>query len=377
MEIQLFDRQAIPDLNWPHASDYEKKYLVPLYSLGVEKFLSNVATRLYLLQCGPYLFPTTVNETEYENAYVCSPYTGYISYAKQELWKLRNKALEKALTALIHILSGPLKVSKINQLVCVNNWLLSTNLYPEWHGEGLEKINRFLIAEFPEHALMFRSLNWHTNRALMHELQKAGYVLIPSREVFIFDKKLKKYIRKRNTVIDTKLLQKTQFKIVTHDEILPGDYARITELYHLLYSKYSTCSPHFTDQFISHCHQNRLLNMQGVRGQEGRLEAIVGSFTRNGVMATPLVGYNIERPREEALFRMITILAIQEAFKNDLVFNISAGVSQFKRWRGANGFVEYSAVYYKHLPFHRQTVWRLMQLLMEKIGVVLLQKFQF
>ena len=48
------------------------------------------------------VLPATVNDREYANSYVCSPYTGTISYPLEELAKLKSRSLRAALRVLIH-----------------------------------------------------------------------------------------------------------------------------------------------------------------------------------------------------------------------------------------------------------------------------------
>lgn len=376
--IKLFNSTNIQKLDWPDGSLYEYHYISSFLEQGPAHFISNIQTDLHLLQAGSHFFPVTVNHTEYQNAYTCSPYSGYISYARKELSKLKNPLIEKSLSLLLDTLDPILKNGEINKVVGINNWLISTNLYPKWEGKEANRLTQFLLDKFPDHCLMFRSLNEHSNASLINALKKTGYLLIPSREVFLFDQKVKKYRRKRNTVNDWKLLKNTPYQIVSHSEITENDYSRIVELYRLLYfKKHLSCSPLFTENFISLCHQKNLLSMTGVRNQQGTLEGIVGWFVRDGTMATPLVGYNTSLPREKALFRLITILAIKEAFETNTIFNISAGVAQFKKWRGAVGFTEYSAVYVQHLPFKRQLVWKILSFLMSKIGLPILRHYRF
>jgi len=379
VSLKLYNQSSLGDLHLPALYQYLSDYARSLISLEANTFISNVNTQMNILQVNEHFFPITINEAEYDNAYVCSPYTAYISYGKQELWKLHNKPLEKALSLVLKSLDPIFKASGINKVICLNNWLLSTNLYPNWNGdEGIPEILEFLTSTFPHHAILFRSLNEYTNRELMQNLKKNDFKLIPSREIFIFDKALKKYIRKRNTVIDLKFLNKTPYYVVGHEDISVNDYGAIVRLYEKLYfEKYSDCSPHFTEAFIRLCHEKKLLKMQGLRNRDGHLEGIIGSFTRNGVLATPLVGYNTDQPRSEGLFRLITALALKEAFENNYVFNISAGVSQFKRWRGAVGFIEYNAVFDQHLPFKQRAAWNAIHFLMKNIGIPLLHKYQF
>lgn len=374
-DLQLYDSTQHKNVV---LTQYEQDYLLPLFLSGTKTYVDNIHTRLLILKAGQQAFPVTVNETEYSNSYVCSPFTRYITYAKQELEVVNNAFLKHTLFTSMNCLGMFLKLGKINRVACVNNWLLSTNLYPDINGISIEKMTQFLIKHFPEHTIMFPSLNRHTNDALMEQLQNQGYQLIPAREVFVFDKTLKNYAERRITQTDFDLLKKTPYQTISHQEFTERDYERIVELYDLLYiKKYSACNPKFNSAFIKLCHQKNLLNFQGLRNKHGNLVGMITSFNRNGILATPLVGYDTQLPAKEGIYRILTALAIKEAMEKDLVFNMSAGVSEFKKWRGGVGFIEYCAIYHRHLPIYRRLPWNFLHLIMKKIGVPLLHQYKF
>ncbi len=374
---QLYDHSNYQYLEWP-GTQYEQNYIAPFLSSPSSNYVSNVKTKMCVLKMGEQLFPLTVNDAEYDNSYVTSPFTMYITYGKQELRFLNNQLLSQLLSIPLASLGTLLKTSDINRVACVNNWLLSTNLYPNLENISLKKLTCHLIERFPQHAIMFRSLNRHTNAALMDSLQECGYLFVPSREVFIFDKKLKDYAHRRVTQQDFDLLKTTPYQILSHEDITEKDYERIVELYYLLYiDKYSDCNPKFTPAFIKLCHQQKLMNFHGLRGVDGHLVGIITSFNRNGILATPIVGYDTQLSPKEGLYRMLTALSLQESLNKGLVFNMSAGVSEFKKWRGGVGFIEYSALYCQHLPFYRRVPWNILHFLMTRIAIPMLHRYKF
>lgn len=377
-EPTLYNHSNYKDLQWPLEAQYEHDYILPLLSKGSQEYVSNVQTHLQVLNIAKHLLPLTVNDAEYDNSYVCSFFTRYITYAKEELLILNNRLLRSVLFSLIDCLGVLLKAGNINQAACVNNWLLSTNLYPHLDGISIKNLTQFLITSFPKHTLVFPSLNHHTNASLMELLQNNGYLLVPSREVFIFDKALKDYSKRRITQTDFDLLKKTPYRVVSHQEITEKDYDRIVELYNLLYiQKYSNCNPKFSAAFIKLCHQKNLLNFQGLRRSEGDLVGIIASFNRDKVLATPLLGYDTQLPLKDGLYRLLTVLSMKEAIEKKFIFNMSGGASEFKKWRGGVGFVEYNAVYYRHLPIYRRQLWHLLHFMMTEMGVPLLRKYKF
>lgn len=70
----------------PKDGAYVRDSFLPFFQKGVTAFIENVNTQLFLLEVDDLILPVTLNNAEFENSYVCSPYTHYISYALEELW---------------------------------------------------------------------------------------------------------------------------------------------------------------------------------------------------------------------------------------------------------------------------------------------------
>src|SRR6202008_512912 len=104
-------------------------------------------------------------------------------------------------------------------------------------------------------------------------------------------------------------------------------------------------NPAFTPAYIEMTHRAKIFQYRGLRDPDGVLSSVVGCFVRGGVLTTPIVGYDISRPREDALYRIASVLFAQIAQERGLKLNGSAGAADFKRCRGARGMIEYSAYF--------------------------------
>lgn len=129
--IKIYDKTNINELYFPLSEDgqYAKKFLVPCIKNSASFYIDNVQTDLKILSIDNLVLPITINNKEYNNSYVVSPYTHYVTYSKEELKELKNPLLEVILKSILSILGIFLRTTKINKVVQVNNWLLSTNLY--------------------------------------------------------------------------------------------------------------------------------------------------------------------------------------------------------------------------------------------------------
>lgn len=322
--------------------------------------------------------PTTLNESEYHNSYVCSPYTALVPYCLQELGKLDNRLLRFLLSRVIQLLDKFLKKHRINQILHINNWMLSTNLYPDaMQDVDLKKMTADAITSHPNHVVILRSLNAYLNSELMKGFKTAGYILAPSRQVYLYNKSLKDYTQSHNYKIDKKLLEKTDYQYVPQSDISKQDYPRIVALYNMLYiDKYSEHNPQFTEKYIATIIDHPNFYLEGFRNRNGVLDAVGGRFTLGSTITLPIVGYDVSLPKRSGLYRLVLITTLLYAERNKLTFNASSGASQFKLLRGAVPYIEYSAVYIKHLPKSRQRVWKGLAFVLERLFVPLMKKYQ-
>lgn len=380
-QVTFYDRDSIQDMTWPDTADakYAQAYLEPMMMHGTIEYMTNVNTTLLLARMNELVLPVTVNEEEYDNAYVCSPYTHYVTYAKQELIMLQKPMLEKGLSMLLGILGRGMKKAKINKVVHVNNWLLSTNLYPAMTGEQAVCILEAVKQRYPRHTVIFRSLSVQLHSDIIRELQGAGCRSIPSRQIYLYQASDKGFGNAKSRWLlkrDKALLDKHGYELIAEAEMTDADIPRIVELYRMLYlDKYSYDNPRFSERFIAAAKASGALRIYGLRKQ-GRIDAVMGYFCRNGIMTTPLFGYDTAIPQSVGLYRMLSACLIEQARDNGVLLHESAGAAQFKRNRGAEADFEYSAVYDRHLPLHRRWCWALLDHLLNRIGVPLMRRMK-
>lgn len=379
--VEWFDASTIRTYRWPDTEygRYARRFLLPILEEGAEAYVRNVRTRLLLFSVDGTPVPVTVNDGEYDNSYVCSPYTHYVSYAKEELVLLRNRALIRGLEALLTGIGLLLKLSSFNRVVHVNNWLLSTNLYPALSEEQWAALLDRIVSLFPRHAVVFRSVSPSLNAGLLERLRTAECRLVPSRQIYIlrtdaegFGNAKTRWLLKR----DGALAVKNGYERVGAGGMTDADIPRIAELYRMLYlDKYSWHNPQFTERMLETALHEGTLELHGFR-RDGRLDAVLGFYVREGAMTTPLFGYDTSLPQELGLYRMLSARLIEIARERGLLLHESSGAAKFKRNRGAEAEIEYSAVRVRHLPLRRRWCWISLEWLLARIGVPLLRKFK-
>ncbi|MGC5326040.1 GNAT family N-acetyltransferase [Brevibacillus sp. SYSU BS000544] len=378
MTIRWYDQKNLHECEWGESENqqYARKFLTPFIENGTAKYIANVNTRVGILTVDELVLPVTVNDAEYGNSYVVSPFDQYITYTKEELYLIKNPLLESILGGFLSGFGSLLRLLSINKVVIVNNWMVSTNLYPYIKREQLAQIKAFLLKKFPDHAIIFRSVEDYRNQSLFESLTQMGFHMLISRQIFLMDTSQRINSRARyNLGKDEKILAHTPYQVVEHGEILADDMQRILDNYNALYlEKYSPNNPQFTDEFFHLAHKERLLQMKLLK-KDGHVDAILGYFHRDGVMTTPLFGYDTRLPKEWGLYRMISLLLLYDARKYGYLLHASSGAAEFKKSRGALESFEYNAVYLNHLPWVRKLPWRLLKSLLEKVAKPLVQKY--
>lgn len=334
-------------------------------------YIGNLDTTVTLARAGGLALPCTVNHAEPHNAWVCSPLAAYGSYASEEIGRALPAPLAWPLQALCRGARGVLALARLDQAVAVNNWMLSTNLYPALERAALAPLLAQLQARWPSHAVWFRSLNSEHNGDWIAALQALGFDLLPSRQVYLYDDIAK--ARHANLRRDLKLLRTTR---LTPRTVFGGaDFVRCEALYGYLYlDKYSRLNPHYSAAFLERWHAAGLLRFWGLDdGHE--LQAVVATFRQGDTLTAPIVGYNTALPQSLGLYRMLMAHVFATAQEEGLKVNLSAGAAGFKRLRGGRPVIEYSAVLGRHLPAPRRAALRALCRLAGGIGVPVMRKF--
>jgi hypothetical protein len=360
---QIFSRDNLNSLPWPDSEDgrYARAYLTAFMQNGTEGYIRNIHhTDLQVISAGEVILPLTVTRYHPENAYTVSPYNHYISYGgSEEVHRLNNPPLEKVIQLLLLPIGAWFRRSHFDQVVYVNNWLLSTNLYPHLDQTTLSAVAEGLPRQFPDRPIVFRSVDAYRNPLLFNTLQACGYKMVLSRQVWYMNPGDSLHTRQMKE--DQRVLRHHPYQVVSGQDLAGGDFERAVALYNQLYvSKYSPYNPQFTPAFFKLACDQNLLHFRALR-LEGRIDGIMGFFTRNGLMTQPVFGYDTRLPQDAGLYRLLTLITLQEGLQRGLMVHASAGVGRFKKMRGAKSTIEYHAVYDRHLPRSRQLPWHMLK----------------
>ncbi|MFZ6874984.1 GNAT family N-acetyltransferase [Undibacterium sp. Di27W] len=342
------------------------------------RLICNVHAEMDVLRLDDLVLPVTVNSGQYKDAWVCSPLTTYWRYAQEEVSRYTHVVGRFLFLSICHVYGYLLRFSGIDRAVTINNWALSTNIYPALQDKAaLRQAIASARDKWPGHGIWLRSLTQELNADWLLALREHGFMLIPSRQVYLFDDLANSVKQHANLQRDMHLLKATTLSRVSDSDIQPHDYARIAELYKQLYlDKYSRLNPEYTADFMQAWHTAGLLHFYGFKSADGVLQAIVGLFQLQGVVTAPIVGYNTALPRELGLYRLLMAAVFEHAMKHKLIVNLSAGAAHFKRLRGGKAAIEYSAVWAAHLPLRTRAAITCLSWLTTRIGIPVMKKYQ-
>lgn len=365
-----------PDSSNP---SYTGPVLSAFAKMGTSDYMRNVVTQFYGVEVDGYWLPISVNEAQYDNSYVVSPYS-VVAYTQEELRRFHHPVMTPLLMPLLRGVGGVLQWQQMNRVVIVNNWLLSTNLYPSLTEEQIVAVNHLLQDSFPGYTLLWRSLNGRSPEGLLDRFGRLKGRLLASRQIYFYDPRETHRLSSKarwNIKNDARLIAKQGYEIVDHSALQLSDLFRIRELYDQLYlEKYSHYNPQLTEPFLKLAIESGFFTVRGLK-KEGRLDGVMGYFVRDGVMTTPLVGYDTSLPAQVGLYRMVTALCIQESHRHGLLLHHSSGASHFKRVRGMRPEMEFTAVFNPSgVPLGRRLLWGTLHGLFNGVGAPLLRRFK-
>lgn len=338
-------------------------------------YIANLDTKVELLEHDSMALPCTVNYAEHANAWICSPSIAYGSYVSEEIRRYLPAPAAFPIAAIFHGYRQLLKFAEVDKVVAINNWMLSTNLFPDVDKVGLRALVSQARQRWPQHAIWFRSLNMRHNSAWIAALREQGFQLLPSRQVYLFRDIA--HTRHANLKRDADLLRRTSLASMAPQDFKESDFARVAELYNFLYlDKYSRLNPQYTATFMQRWHENGLLQFWGFRDSAGVLQAVIGIFCQENTATVPIVGYNTALPQSLGLYRILMARVFDVAMRDNLDVNLSAGAAHFKRLRGGEGEIEYSAVLTAHLPASHRIAMASLRALTNAAGVPVMRRFK-
>ena len=125
----------------------------------LKTFAANLSAEVEMLQAGGMTMPVTLSDGAPGDSWVCSPRATYADCAAEEAGRYLPAWMARGSHGLNNRIGAWLTGVGIDRVAAVNNWLLSTNLYPPLRTAVLTTLIGAARERWPEHAIWFRSLN--------------------------------------------------------------------------------------------------------------------------------------------------------------------------------------------------------------------------
>lgn len=342
--------------------DPTARYWRGFLELGASTMAANLNVACGVAQHDGIAWPVTLSAPRGVPSYPCSLLTQYVRYPLEELRLVPERGRRLLAWMGLILLSVVGRASDIEAVVQWNSLLLSTNLPASGMPRAIQPITDALGLAFPRRAILVKNVDSQADSSLPARFTDCGYELITSRQVYYFDGRKPAFLAKDVVKRDLKAAREQGgYAMVEHGDLRDADVPRIRDLYHQLYvKKHSALNPQYTERFVGSALREGWLEFRGLRHPSGRLDGVLGAFTREQITSTPFIGYDTSLSLEAGLYRRMVCMLLERVAERGLLLNYSSGAGEFKRRRGGVPVIEFNAIYTRHLPPRRRMGYALL-----------------
>jgi Acetyltransferase (GNAT) domain len=318
-------------------------------------WVANSSSRLSALSTSAGALPLTFTERSAANeAYVASLRSAWVRYPAFEASRALRPSLPEPLARIaLSPLDALIVAAGLDRTVIVSNRLVSTNLHTPGLAEDVPHLADALHARFPDRPFALRNVCAAVDPALPSALRRAGWALLPARLVYCCHPRDPALWQRNRVRQDAKLLDHDAVEVIGADALMPTDIPRLRWLYAQVFLlKHSRLNTDYTEAFFADALRTGALDLRALR-HEGRLIGVIGLVRQHGWVTTPMLGVD-PQAANEAPYRRLMALLLRLARENGDQLHYSAGAGEFKRARGGEPVIEYTAVFGRHLAAPRR-----------------------
>lgn len=288
----------------------------------------------------PYSLPITITKEHgpKANCYITSPKVAWFDYAAQETkGRFFIKSVLLLLSCFAHWMG-------LNKNIIIGNFPVSTNI---WHEEQelliVEKCKEYGQLGV-QHFLFVRNLLSHHHAALMEQIKGLGFVLLPARVVYEFDLRNGLKSKPSHLMRDLSAFKKSTLKVELLQTIDQNIANRLQYLYELIYiRKHSVFNANYTPVFFSEMINSTWMQCLTLTNASQEIVAFALLYKTGETLTVPALGY-LETDSAPGLYRLLFAAIFNHTLEHRLLLNYSSGAGDFKRKRGGQGRLEYTAV---------------------------------
>lgn len=350
-------------------SEFVKKYFLAMTQDWTKAFIQNLDVKIAFLEVDDFLVPISFDNEKIWNCYVSS-LLGMLEYLFWESKMVKNTFAQFILKKISIFSQNYVIKNKLYENIYINNFLLSTNLYPDFSQKHIDEIKDFLIEKYPHHALIFRSINTQNEKLFSYF---CNWKHIASRQVFISTQEdAKEYFHHRNLKNDKRVFEKSGYEFVVKKEYSQEELKEIVSAYNYLYlERYTDLNPQFSIHFLENITKEKIFTLW-VLQKNGQIDACLWYYGFWEECTTPIFWYN-SFDKKKSLYSQISYLLIKTSLEKYKILNQSSWAGWFKMGRGAKKYLEYMMVYSSHLSKRKQRFWNIFEFISKHLWEKLLK----
>ena len=255
----------------PLQLDGHAQWLAQARQFGGQHWVANARCTVCCSDAGTPAIPVTrLSALRPEDSYVASPRAAWLHYPRREAARHGHTSRWLA-SAAGGPLGGLISAARLDSAWHVNNWLIATNLHPQWSDNELTLLTDTLLARQPDAPLLLRNVCEAANPGLPALLQAQGWQLLPARQVYLCQPGDAAVWQLPNVRQDQKLLDGSGLTVLGPAQLREADLPALQQCYRLLFlEKHSPLNPDFTLAFFRLCLQHRFVDLYALT-HEGRI----------------------------------------------------------------------------------------------------------
>jgi hypothetical protein len=350
-------------------------WLATAVAHGAPAWLDNAAGAIHAVNLDGYAHPLHLTEDSATSTYVASPISAWVRYPAFEA-RRQLPPISRAAAGLVAApVAGLLQFIGLRRAAVLGNWLMSTNLYPRAGAAAWRQAREAALVIAPDRPLALRSVCAGVDADLPSLLAADGWLLVPARLAYLCDPSDAQMWKHNHVRKDRRLLDEPGFGVSGPDSITAAELPVLRRLFREVFiTKHSPLNPDFSDAFFALCREQRFLDVYTLRHDDETV-GVLAILERHGWVTTPLIGYDTAKPQALALYRRLMALLLAESARRQARLHYSSGAGGFKRARGGEAMLEYTALYVRHLPRHQQVAAHAFNALATRLAAPLLARF--
>lgn len=314
------------------------------------------------------------------NSYVCGAQAAWCDYALEEALR----ALSGPRLRAAHAIGLPLRASAgalmaaagMHRAAWIDNALFSTQLHDPHLAALAGAVSNEASLFAGERLLLWRNQCAEVDPALFKALQNSGWVMLPARRIYLCDPSDSGLWKRNHVRKDQRLLDDGAVQWLRPSELREADLAELRACFRTLFiDKHSALNPDFTPAFFERClKKSDPLELHGLRWK-GRIVGVLGLYARHGWLTTPLIGYASDVPAQLGVYRRLMAGLLRAARDRGLKLHYSSGAGEFKRNRGGEPFLEYTAANPHFMPAARRAAFELFARPLRQLAPQILERY--